>query len=136
MQSSNESNLRRFIGEWGKNFEAAAAFREYLSVDAVREQIGSITTHSRDEAIALLQEMKAKYGIDTFGADIRLVVDGDVAFAERVDHLRREDGTLIHSAPVNTVYEFDSQGKIRAMREYFDTAAAAALIGQLESSSK
>ena len=133
VQSVNESNLRRFIGEWGKSFEAAvASFREHLAADAVWEQVGSATTHSADEAVALLNEMNSKYGIATFGADIRqLLVDGDVAVAERVDHLRRADGALIHSAAVTTVYEFDRNGKICAMREYFDTAGLAAVIGRI-----
>jgi limonene-1,2-epoxide hydrolase len=134
MPSKNETNLRLFIAEWGKSFEAAAAsFREYLSADAVWEQIGSVTTHSADEAIALLHDMKSTYGIATFGADIRhLIVQGDVGFAERVDHLRRVDGTLIHSAAVNTVYEFDREGKICVMREYFDSAGLIALMNNLQ----
>jgi limonene-1,2-epoxide hydrolase len=133
MHDRNETNLRRFIGEWGKSFEAAvASFRDHLAPGAVWEQVGSVTTHSAEEAIALLHEMKSKYGIATFGADIRhLLVRGDVAVAERVDHLRRTEGTLIHSAPVTTIYEFDDDGKIRAMREYFDTAGLAAIIERI-----
>jgi limonene-1,2-epoxide hydrolase len=135
MQDRNEMNLRRFIGEWGKSFEAAvASFRDYLSPGAVWEQVGSVTTHSADEAIALLHDMRSKYGIATFGADIRhLLVRSDVAVAKRVDHLRRADGTLIHSAPVTTVYEFDRDGKINAMREYFDTAALATVVNRIVS---
>ena len=49
VQSVNEANLRRFIGEWGKSFEAAvASFREHLAAEAVWEQVGSATTHSAD----------------------------------------------------------------------------------------
>lgn len=133
MHGTTDSNLRRFIGEWGKSFEAAvASFREYLEPRAVWEQVGSVTTYSADEAVALLYEMKSKYGIATFGADIRhLLVNGDVAVAKRVDHLRRTDGSLIHSASVTTVYEFDRNGKICAMREYFDTAGLASVINAI-----
>ncbi len=137
MHGTNEANLRRFIGEWGKSFEVVvASFREYLAPGVVWEQVGSATTYSADEAVALLYEMKSKYDIATFGADIRhLLVDGDVAIAERVDHLRRADGSLIHSAPVTTVYEFDRNGKICAMREYFDTAGLTSVINAIASAS-
>ena len=56
-------------------------------------------------------------------ADVRHVaVNGDVAFAERVDHLKRADGSLIFSLPVTGVFEFDRDGRIAVWREYFDSA--------------
>jgi limonene-1,2-epoxide hydrolase len=134
MPASNETNLRNFIGEWGKSFEAAeASFRDYLAPDVVWEQVGFVTTHTRDDAVALLHQMLDTYGIATFGADVRqLVVSGDVGFAERVDHLKMRDGTLIHSAPVVSVYEFDDNGKIAAMREYFDSAGLKEMMSKLQ----
>jgi limonene-1,2-epoxide hydrolase len=124
MTANHEKTLRSFIGEWGENFDLTiSAFREYLAPDAVWEQHPLPTTRSVDEAIALLRDFRQRTDLATFPADIRwIVVSGDVAFAERVDHLRRSDGSLIASVPVTGVFEFNSGGKISAWREYFDSA--------------
>jgi limonene-1,2-epoxide hydrolase len=132
MAGDLEQTLRSFIGEWGKGPEAiATAFRRYMAPDCVWEQNPVPTTRSAEEAVALLRDFNAKAGVASFPADIRqMVVKGNVAFAERVDHLRRADGTLIASVPVTGVFEFNTQGKITAWREYFDSAPVLAVMGQ------
>ena len=80
-------------------------------------------THGIEEAVGLLRDTRERIGLCSFGADVRHVaVNGDVAFAERVDHLKRADGSLIFSLPVTGVFEFDRDGRIAVWREYFDSA--------------
>jgi len=124
MQQDNEKNLRDFIAEWGKGYDAViAAYRKYLSDDVVWDQPPIATTHTLDEAISLLAEFRAKVGLAMFPADLLgLAVNGDVGFAERIDHLTKEDGSLLASFPVTGVFRFNSEGKITHWREYFDSA--------------
>lgn len=119
-----ERTLRQFIREWGNGFDAiVAAFREHLAADAVWEQHPLPTTRSVEEAIVMLRNFKDLKDVCGFPADIRkLAVSGSVAFAERIDHLRRSDGSIIASVPVTGVFEFNDEGKIAAWREYFDSA--------------
>jgi limonene-1,2-epoxide hydrolase len=126
-----ERTLREFIGEWGKSLAAiVAAYRRYLAPDATWEQRPLPTTHSVEEAIKLVTSFKESVGIETFGAQIlNLAVRGNVAFAERIDHLRRADGSLLASVPVTGVFEFNSEGRITAWREYFDAGSAFRALG-------
>jgi limonene-1,2-epoxide hydrolase len=125
MAADHEATLRRFMGEWGKDFESIiTAYRQYLANDAVWEQGPLPTTRSLEEAIGLLRQFHERVGLESFPADVRqLVVQGNVACAERIDHLRRRDGSVIASIPVTGVFEFNAAGKISAWREYFDSTA-------------
>ncbi len=125
MAADHETTLRRFMSDWSKDFESIIqSYRQYLAADVVWEQGPIPTTRSLDEAIALLRQFRERVGLESFPADVRqVVVRGDVGFAERVDHLRRRDGTVIASIPVTGVFEFNAAGKISAWREYFDSTA-------------
>jgi limonene-1,2-epoxide hydrolase len=126
-----ERTLREFIGEWGKSLDAIiAAFNKYLVADAVWEQRPLPTAYSVEQAVSFLQAFQKSVGMETFGAEIlNLAVHGNVAFAERIDHLRRADGSLLASVPVTGVFEFNRNGKITAWREYFDAAGAFRAMG-------
>jgi limonene-1,2-epoxide hydrolase len=132
MATDNEQTLRSFVGEWGKSLAAIeAAFRRYMAADCVWEQPSIPTTRSAEEAVALLHQFKKTVGLETFEAEIRqLAVKGDLGFVERVDHLRRADGSLIISAAVTGVFEFNRHGQIAAWREYFDSAPVTAVMAQ------
>jgi len=126
-----ERTLRDFIAEWGKSLSAiVAAYRRYLTPDAVWEQQPLPTTRSVEDAVKMIVSFNESVGMETFGAEIlNLAVRGNVAFAERIDHLRRADGSLIASVPVTGVFEFNSDGRIRAWREYFDVGSALRAMG-------
>jgi limonene-1,2-epoxide hydrolase len=126
-----ERTLREFIAEWGKSLSAiVAAYHRYLTPDAVWEQQPLPTTRSVDDAVKLLVSLNEKVGMETFGAEIlNLAVRGNIAFAERIDHLRRADGSLIATVPVTGVFEFNSAGRIKAWREYFDAGSALLAMG-------
>jgi len=124
MKNDHEENLREFIGQWGAGFDGVInAYRKYLADDVVWDQPPIATTRTLEEAIALLHDFRDKAGLAMFPADLlNLAVSGNVGFAERIDHLTREDGSVIASFPVTGVFEFNSDGKIAVWREYFDSA--------------
>ena len=124
MKHDNEKNLREFIAEWGSGYDGViAAYRKYLADDVIWDQPPIATTKTLGEAIALLADFRAKVGLAMFPADLlNLVVSGDVGFAERIDHLTKEDGSLLASFPVTGVFRFNAEGKIVYWREYFDSA--------------
>ena len=126
-----ERTLREFMAEWGKSLAAiVAAYHRFLAPDVVWEQQPLPTTRSVEEAVNMIVSVHEMVGMETFGADIlNLAVRGNVAFAERIDHLRRADGSLIASVPVTGVFEFNSAGRITAWREYFDAGSALRAMG-------
>jgi limonene-1,2-epoxide hydrolase len=65
-------------------------------------------------------------GLATIDVEIRhLASNGDVVHVERVDRLRRADGSLIAAAPVAGVLTF-SGDRVVHWRECFDCAESAA----------
>ena len=124
MIKDHEKTLRAFMDEWGKSYEAVLkAYDEYLADNVLWDQPPMGTTHTKQEAIALLRDFNQKVGLATFRAEVlNVAVNGDVAFAERIDHLARADGSSISSFPVTGVFKFDEDGKIFFWREYFDAA--------------
>lgn len=132
MDHNIEQTLRSFIGEWGKSFQAIVqAFERHLAANCVWVQGPIPTTRTLEQALTLLRGFRDKVGLETFPAEIRnLAVNGRVAFVERVDHLRRADGSIIASAPVTGVLEFDDDGRIVHWREYFDSAPVIAAMEQ------
>ena len=99
MSMDTEQNLRTFISKWGTDFDTViASFREHLADDVVWDQPGVAVTHTCQEAIDLLKGFKEQVDMATFEATIvQLAVNGNVAIAERIDHLRRSDRSLIAS---------------------------------------
>ncbi|HKT73183.1 MAG TPA: limonene-1,2-epoxide hydrolase family protein [Steroidobacteraceae bacterium] len=124
MAANHEQTIRQFMSRWGIDHETMiAAFEKYMAPDCLWEQDPIPTTRTLDEAVGLLRDFNAKVGLETIVVEIRTVAaTGNVVFVERTDFLKRKDGSLIVQAPVTGVFELDSQGKIKAWREYFDSA--------------
>jgi limonene-1,2-epoxide hydrolase len=124
------TGVERFFAAWGRNFDAViAAFDEHLADDARWEQSALPTTTSKAGAIELMQGFRSVLGLETIDVEMRHIAQsGSTVLTERVDHLRREDGTLIASFPVMGALELDADGKIAAWREIFDPRAALELL--------
>jgi limonene-1,2-epoxide hydrolase len=118
---STEQRAAAFFARWGTSFEAMCdAFRETFAEDCVWEQRPMAVTTGPAEAIRFLRLARAGLGLATVDVELRRVaVDGQVVHTERIDYLRRADGTLIAAAPVAGVLEFDGERIVR-WREYFD----------------
>lgn len=71
---------------------------------------------------ALLSEIERQCGFSSFMqcGITKMVSSGAVVVTERVDHFTMHDVRVEHA--LMAIYEIDSDGKIAAWREYFDTA--------------
>ena len=107
------------LASWARNYDGL--LERYMAPDFIWEQPPLPTTKSIDEALALLRNLGDAIGFATVDIDVRsLVAEGNMVMAERMDHIRRGDGSLIASVAVTGVIEFNDEGKIIAWREYFD----------------
>jgi limonene-1,2-epoxide hydrolase len=101
-----------------------AAIRAVFADDCVWVNGPIATTTGPEEAIALMVAAEER-GVHAIEFEVlNLAVNGDVVFAERIDHGRSADGTTAWSVPVTGVFEFQGD-KLAAWREYFDPGALA-----------
>ncbi len=130
----HEKTLRSFISRWAVSFEGLLqAFGEVLAEDAVWEKPSVSATHSAREAIDLLTSFKHNFDVATYESTIRqIIVRADTAVVERVDHVRRSDGSLIVTMPAVGVFEFNIEGRIAVWRDYFDSATVAKALARKE----
>jgi limonene-1,2-epoxide hydrolase len=119
----HEQQVVDFFARWSESFEAMCdSFVELLAEDCVWDQrpIPRLTGPGR--AVRFLTMARRALGLMTVDVEIlRLASEGDVVHVERVDRLRRADGSLIVAAPVAGVLEFSGDRVVR-WREYFDAA--------------
>jgi limonene-1,2-epoxide hydrolase len=118
---STAQRAAEFFAQWGTSFEGMCdAFRATFAEDCVWEQRPLAVTTGPHEAIRFLRIARAALGLATVEVDVRrLASHGNVVHTERIDYLRRADGTLIAAAPVAGILEFDGDRVVR-WREYFD----------------
>jgi limonene-1,2-epoxide hydrolase len=124
MAMDDEQRTIAFFEQWGVSFDAAiTAFVDNFSNECVWEQRPLAVTTGPDEAIGFMRRAQRGMGLETIDVDVlHMSSDGTgVVHTERVDHLKRKDGSLIVSVPVAGVLEWHD-GKIVAWREYFDSA--------------
>jgi limonene-1,2-epoxide hydrolase len=130
MSSANRDAVEQFFGAWSASFDALLdSFDRHLADDARWEQTGLPTTSTKAEALELLKAFRQQLELATIDVELVHVADDEgVVLTERVDHLRRDDGSLIASFPVMGALEFDGAGRIAAWREIFDPRAALELL--------
>ena len=105
-----------------------AAFRTYFTPKTVWENVGLAVTTGIDEAIGLLGQFETVLGLDTIDIEmLSIAADGNRVLTERIDNLRRADGSVIWGLPVMGIFEIE-EGHIRAWRDYFDSAKAQSLL--------
>ena len=112
-----------FLAECGKGKAGMmGAFRTYFTGETIWELVGSATTTGADEALAKVEATQAAYGMDHLVSEVlAIATNGGSVLTERIDHVRRADGTNIDSCPCMGIFEVEG-GKITAWREYYDTA--------------
>lgn len=113
-----------FLAEWDKSMEAMlASYRAYFAPGTIWENVGMSTTTGIDEAVALLGQFEASYGVQTIRVDmVNIAAAGHVVLSERIDRLIAADGHEIMAIRLMGVFEVEN-GKIVHWRDYFDTAA-------------
>ena len=116
-----ELRATAFFASWGTSFEdMCEGFGVELDAECDWDQRPMWRTHSRESALSFLRLARRSLGLDTIDVDLLSVaVTGDVVHTQRVDHLRRRDGSLIVSAPVAGVLTY-SGDRVVHWKEYFD----------------
>jgi limonene-1,2-epoxide hydrolase len=112
-----------FFGRWGESFDAfCSSFERLLADDCVWDQRPIPRLTGPKGAIRFLKLSRRTIGLETCDVEIvRIASEGNVVHVERVDRLRRRDGSLIAAAPVAGVLTF-SADRVIHWREYFDSA--------------
>lgn len=113
--------LSDFFTRWGVSFDELLGSFDLLTTGCqwIQRPIPTIT--GPQAARRFLRLAHHTLGLTTSDVDIaRTAVNGQTVFVERIDHLRRADGSTITSAPVVGTIEF-IDGRIVHWREYFDS---------------
>lgn len=121
--STHERQVVDFFARWGESFEECrAAFEELLADGCVWDQRPIPRLTGPAAAVRFLELARKIAGMETIDVEIvRIACEGDVVHVERIDRLRRADGSLIAAAPVAGVLTF-SGDRVVHWREYFDSA--------------
>ena len=103
------------------------AIRAYFTPKTVWENVGLAVTTGIDDALGVLAQFDQAMGIDAIDIEmLAIAADGDRVLTERIDHLRRADGLEVWDPRVMGIFEIED-GRIRAWRDYFDSAKAQSL---------
>jgi limonene-1,2-epoxide hydrolase len=112
-----------FFARWGESFDAMCqSFDELLASDCVWDQRPIPRLRGPSAAVRFLKLARATMGLAIIDVEVRRIAsEGEIVLVERVDRLRRKDGSLIAAAPVVGVLTF-SGDRVIHWREYFDSA--------------
>lgn len=116
-----------FFARWAVSFDELCASFDNVMAPACRwEQRPMIVTNTRLQAVRFLRVSRRVLGLATIEVELSSLASvGNIVLTERVDHLLRSDRTVIASAPVAGVLEFEGN-QIVAWREYFNAVGFAA----------
>ncbi len=118
-----------FCAEFSKGKDGAInAMRTWFTPAAIWENVGLATTTGIDEALAPFAEFERAMGLTSIGIEmLTIAATGNQVLTERIDRLRRADGSEIWAPKVMGIFEIED-GRIAAWRDYFDSHAAMALL--------
>lgn len=110
--------VQSFFGEWSKGLaQLKASFADRLTEDVRYENVGLTSTSTRAEAIALIDTFAP--GLDNIAVLMLAIArDGDRVFTERVDYLRKADGTILATIRLMGIFVV-RDGRIAEWRDYF-----------------
>lgn len=113
-----------FFARWSRSIDDIyASVREFMSEDAVWENVGMSTTTGPEEAVgvltAFMSQMDNPHHMDV--EMLSVATCGNTVLTERRDIIIAGDGTILLDIPVMGALEV-RDGKINAWRDYFDTA--------------
>lgn len=124
-----ELRATAFFASWGTSFDGMCeGFGIELDAECDWDQRPMWRTHSRESALSFLRLARRTLGLDTIDVDLLSVaVTGQVVHTQRVDQLRRRDGSLIVSAPVAGVLTYRND-RVVHWKEYFDPTVLGAKV--------
>ena len=100
--------------------------RAFFTAETNYKNVGMSDTTGIEETLAFLAQFEGATGISYLEVDMLAIAEtGNTVLTERIDRLYAADGSLIMAPAVMGTFEV-ADGKLRAWRDYFDTAAVAA----------
>jgi limonene-1,2-epoxide hydrolase len=116
-----ELRATAFFASWGTSFEGMCeGFATEFDPGCDWDQRPMWRTHSLESALSFLRLARRTLRLDTIDVELlSIAVTGDVVHTQRIDHVRRRDGSLIVSAPVAGVLTYRGD-RVVAWKEYFD----------------
>jgi limonene-1,2-epoxide hydrolase len=118
----NAQLVRDFFASMGPRLaDFKHNYRERMTDDVVWESVGFPAHEGKDACIAYLDELHRRTGMQYCTVDVlHLAAADDVVLSERVDTMRRADGSEIMSFRIMGAIEI-RDGKIARYSDYFDT---------------
>ena len=118
----SEQLVRDFFDAMGPTLaDFKRSYRERMADDVIWESVGFPAREGKDACIAYLDDLHARTGMEYCTVDmLHLAAAGDVVLSERVDTMRRADGSEIVSFRIMGAIEL-RDGKIARYTDYFDT---------------
>lgn len=115
--------VQSFIDPWPNGLDALKqSFADWLAQDVVYENVGLTHTTTRTEAIALIDTFAP--GLDNIAVDMLAIAqDDERVFTERIDYLRKADGTVICTIRLMGIFVVRG-GRIAEWRDYLYTVPA------------
>lgn len=115
--------VEEYTRRWAISMDAFCdAVEEFFTPETEWENVGYATTIGAKQAIEHLRDAEARLGFDKVLTEtIAIAAQGKYVLTERVDYHHAPDGTLLFTIRATSVFEV-VDGKITALREYFDTA--------------
>lgn len=121
--------VQEFLDRWAIPGGLDQSFRDAFTPATVWENVGMAVTTGAEEAIAFNRTFETQYGLATIKVDmLAIAADGNRVLTERVDHLLRDDGSVIMSARCMGVFEVEGD-RIVAWRDFFEPVADAISAG-------
>lgn len=126
-----DDNIQRTLGFfalWGTSYEGLTeSFRAVFAPQCVWDQRPLVKTTGPAAAIRFMDIARRTMGLATIDVEVvSIAAAGDKVLTERIDTLRRADGSIIVTVPVAGVLTFEG-GRLVHWREYFDSATFAGL---------
>jgi len=113
-EMKNEAIVREFIAAWSRLDPAELA--GYFCEDGTYHNMPTEPATGYKQVEEMIRRFTASW-TETEWEILRLVADGDVVMAERVDHTKAGEKSV--DLPCTGVFEMEG-GKIKVWRDYFD----------------
>lgn len=112
-----------FMRRWGEGISSLRSSIEDCFTDAtIWENVGLNRLVGRREALAFIDAFRSRSALDAIDVElIAMLADDRHVMTERVDRLRRADGSLIHATRIMGLFEIED-GRIVQQRDYFAPA--------------
>jgi limonene-1,2-epoxide hydrolase len=123
--TDNAQLVRDFFDAMGPTLaDFKRNYRKRMADDVVWESVGLPRHEGKDACVAYLDDLHARTGMEYCTVEmLHVAAAGDVVLSERIDTMRRADGSEIMSFRIMGAIEL-RDGKITRYSDYFDTAAA------------